>query len=186
MRRYRLAAAFLVLALAFPGVASADPVESGPQAGQRVPGPFRPLHATGPHAGERVCLYCENGVHPVAMIFARQLSPELVALIKQVDAATAAHADCRMGSFVVFLSDSADLPGTLRQVAEREHIQRTILSTDAPAGPRRYNIAADADVTVILNTHRTVKANYAFRKGELNDRAIATVIGDIAKILPAE
>jgi hypothetical protein len=186
MKRWGIAIALLALALAFAGAVSADPVASGPQAGQRVPGPFRPLHATGPDAGQRVCLYCKNGANPVAAVFARQLSPALVALVKKIDATTAAHADCRMGSFVVFLNDSREVPGILRQVAAAEHIGNTILCTDAPDGPPSYKIAADADVTVILYTRHTVKANYAFRKGELDDKAIAAVVADIAKILPAE
>ena len=39
-------------------------------------------------AGKKVCRYCKNGSNPVAMILARQNSPALVKLIKQVDAAT--------------------------------------------------------------------------------------------------
>jgi hypothetical protein len=183
MRKFAVAAA---VALAFAGVVSAQSVTSGPQAGQKVPGPFALLHVTGPDAGDKVCLYCKNGANPVAMIFAREVSPALVSLLKKIDAATAAHQDCRMGSFVTFLSDSPDLPATLRQVAEREHIQTTILCTYAPAGPASYKIAPDADVTVILYTHRTVKANYAFRAGELSEPAVDAIVADVAKILPTE
>ena len=35
------------------GVAgAADPVSSGPQAGDKVPGPFKPMNVTGPDAGK--------------------------------------------------------------------------------------------------------------------------------------
>ena len=183
MRKFAVAAA---VALAFAGVVSAQSITSGPPAGQKVPGPFAPLNVTGPDAGDKVCQYCKNGVNPVAMIFARQVTPALVSLLKKIDAATAAHQDCRMGSFVTFLSDSPDLPATLKQVAEREHIQTTILCTFAPAGPASYKIAPDADVTVILYTHRTVKANYAFRTGELSEPAVDAIVADVAKILPTE
>lgn len=185
MSKYVLTAA-AVVALTVAGAAPAQSVASGPQAGQKVPGPFAPLHVTGPDAGNKVCLYCKNGVHPVAMIFAREIGPGLVALLKKIDAATAAHQDCQMGSFVTFLSDSPELPAALRQLAAREHIQTTVLCTFAPAGPPSYQIAADADVTVILYTHRTVKANYAFRKGELSPQAVDAVVADVAKILPTE
>ncbi len=53
---------------------AAASLQSGPQAGQKVPGPFKPLHATGPDAGQQVCLVCKNGANPVAMIFARNVS----------------------------------------------------------------------------------------------------------------
>jgi hypothetical protein len=183
MSKYPIAA---VLVLAFAGIALAEPVTSGPQAGQKVPGPFAPLHANGPDAGRKVCLYCKNGANPVAMIFARSLNPELVSFIKKIDAATAAHADCRMGSFVTFLSDNPELPGILKRVAADEHVQTTILCTYAPAGPPSYHLAADADVTVILYTHHTVKANHAFRTGELNEQAVNAILADVAKILPTE
>ena len=182
----RKCAIAVTLALAFAGVVFAQSVTSGPQAGEKVPGPFAPLNVTGPNAGDKVCQYCKNGVNPVTMIFAREVSPALVSLLKKIDAATAAHQDCRMGSFVTFLSDSPAMPATLKQLAEREHIQTTILCTYAPAGPASYKVAPDADVTVILYTHRTVKANYAFRKGELSEPAVDAIVADVAKILPTE
>lgn len=183
MHKYTIAAA---LTLALAGVVSAQSITSGPQAGDKVPGPFAPLNVTGPDAGNKVCQYCKNGTHPVAMIFAREVSPAVVALIKKIDAATAAHQECQMGSFITFLSDAPEMPAALKQVADQQNIRTTILCTFAPAGPPSYKIAPDADVTVILYTHRTVKANYAFRTGELSEQAIDAVIADVAKILPTE
>ena len=40
------------------------------------------------------------------------------------------------------------------------------------------------EVTVVLYTKRTVKANHTFKKGELNDKAIDAIVADLAKILP--
>jgi hypothetical protein len=180
----KLVAVFAVVALA--GIALAEPPKSGPQVGQKVPGPSRPLHATGPDAGEKVCLYCKNGPNPVAMIFAREATPDVVSLIKKIDAATVAHQDVKMGSFVVFLNDEEGLTAQLKQIAAKEKINETILSVDSPTGPPSYKVAKDADVTVVLYTHHTVRANHSFRKGELDAKAIAAVMADIAKILPGE
>jgi hypothetical protein len=176
----------LALTAALGGVVLAEPVVSGPQVGWQVPGPFHPLNVTGPDAGEKVCLYCKNGANPVAAVFAREITPGLVALVKKIDAATAAHRDDHLGSFVTFLSDAPELPATLKQLAQNEQIQSTILATFASGGPPSYKIAADADVTVILYTHHTVTANYAFRKGELTEQAADAVVADVAKILTAE
>ncbi len=180
------AAAVLGVVLLAGGRAAAEPVKSGPQAGDKVPGPFRPLNVTGAQAGEKYCLYCHNGFHPVAMIFAREVTPGLVSLIKKIDAATAAHEEQSMGSFVVFLNDSSDLPKTLKELAEKEGIKHTVLAIYAPAGPPAYKIAADADVTAILYTKATVKANHAFRKGELNDTGVAAVLANLPKIFAEE
>src|SRR5262245_15000856 len=118
------------------------------------------------------------------MIFAREISDNLTSLVKKIDAATAKHADCSMGSFVVFCSDDDTLEKKLKDLADKEKINKTVLTIDNPAGPRAYKIAKDADVTVVLYEKHKVKANHAFKKGELTDSDIDKIVADVAKILP--
>lgn len=187
MKNACIAVALLLgLALVFGGVQAADQVKSGPQVGEELPGPFHPLNVTGEKAGEKFCLYCCNGSNPVAMIFAREASEPVVALIKKIDAATAKNQDKKMGSFVVFLSDNEELPKQLKEVAAKEKIKKTVLSVDNPAGPGEYKVAKDADITVVLYTDHKVKANYAFKKGELKAKDIDAIVGDLPKILASE
>lgn len=187
MRKSLLSLAALVLAAAgLVGVQAAGGITSGPQVGERVPGPFEPLNCTGERAGTKYCLYCKNGSNPVAMIFARDNSPQLARLIKKIDDATARNQDLAMGSFVVFLNDSEKLESELKDLAKKEKFQHCVLSIDAPAGPSSYKVARDADVTVVLYTKGVVKANHAFKKGELKDGAIDAVVADLGKILPAK
>jgi hypothetical protein len=155
---------------------------SGPQVGDEVPGPFQPLNVTGPDAGQKVCLYCKNGTNPVAMIFARDLSEPVTALIKKIDGATEQNQENHMGSFVVFLNDSEDLGGKLKEMADKESVKNTVLAIDNPAGPA-VKVAKDADVTVVLYTKHKVKANYAFGKGELKDKDIDRILADVPKII---
>ena len=54
------------------------------------------------------------------MIFARDLNKPVATLIKKIDAATEQHKDAKMGSFVVFLGESAGLNNKLKEVAEKE------------------------------------------------------------------
>src|SRR5581483_543635 len=159
-------------------------LKSGPQAGDRVPGPFHPLNVTGPNAGEKFCLYCENGPAPVAMVFAREVSPGLIKLIKLIDAATVKNDKASMGSFVVFLGGGEELEGKLKSLANKENIKKTVLSIDSPQGPGRYNLSKDADVTVVLYNEFVVVSNHSYRKGELNDGTIGRIVADIPKILP--
>jgi hypothetical protein len=187
MKRVLIIAVLPVLCAALIFLAAAaGPLQSGPLAGQKIPGPFKPLHATGPDAGKQVCLVCKNGANPVVMVFARNVGAPLTALIKKIDAATAAHQDVEMGSFVVFLNEDASLPGALKGLAEKEGIKQTVLATFAPAGPPSYHVAPDAAVTVVLYTNHKVVANYAFREGELNDKAIDAIVADLPKILAPE
>jgi hypothetical protein len=180
--KFRLfAAAVAAAALALP--ASAEHIKSGPQAGEKVPGPFHPVNVTGDKKGEKFCLFCVNGENPVAMIFARESSPELTKLIKKIDDATAKNKDKSMGSFVVYLSDKDGLDKELSSLAEKEKIQKTVLSIDNPAGPSGYNVAKDADVTVVLYVDRKVKANHAFKKGEMTDKDIEKIVSEVPMIL---
>jgi hypothetical protein len=180
--KFRLFAAAVVAAmLSVP--AFADDLKSGPQAGEKVPGPFHPVNVTGEHKGEKFCLFCVNGENPVAMVFARETSPELTKLIKKLDETTAKNSSKSMGSFVVFLNDKEGLDKDLAGLAEKEKISKTVLSIDNPAGPKAYNVAKDADVTVVLYVDRKVKANYAFKKGELKEGDIEKIVKDVPKIL---
>ena len=118
------------------------------------------------------------------MIFAREINDGLTSLVKKIDEATAQNNGCKMGSFVVFLSDDEGLEKKLKEVAEKEKLGHTVLSIDNPAGPKGYDVAKDADVTVVLYTKRNVKSNHAFKKGELKEKDVEEIIKEIPKILP--
>lgn len=121
------------------------------------------------------------------MVFARDLTGPLTSLVKQLDQATVKNADCRMGSFVVFLGAEEEMEKKLKEFAEKEDLQRTILTTmESPAGPPSYQIARKADVTVVLYNRSKVEANFAFAKDELTDEHVAAIVKDLAKILPAK
>jgi hypothetical protein len=177
----RTAAVALVL---FAGsVFAADPIKSGPQVGDKVPGPFHPLNINGEKAGQKNCLFCSNGQNPVAMVFARDVDDSVVDLIKKIDASTVKNAEASMGSFFVFLSDDKSLEKKLADVAEKSGLKKCVLSIDNPAGPKGYNVSEKAQVTVVLYKEREVKANYSFAKGELKGKDIDTIIGDVKKII---
>lgn len=121
------------------------------------------------------------------MIFARNIDSSLTSLVKKIDAATKENSSAKMGSFVVFLAsddDAKKMEVSLPEYAKKENIKSLVLAIDNVAGPQAYNIAKDAEVTVVLYNKRTVKANYAFRKGELNEKAVEAIVKDIPKILP--
>lgn len=163
----------------------AGDLKSGPQEGQAVPGPFVPLNINGERAGEKNCLYCSNGNNPVVMIFARTADcPMAQKLIKKIDATTAKNQDKNMGSFVVFLSDEEKLESKLEEMVKDCKLKETVLSIDTPTGPEKYNVAKDADLTVVLYTNRKVKANYAFEQGKITDKDIEKIVADVSKIVP--
>jgi len=184
MSMIRTVAAGLALALCVAVVSAEErsSVKSGPQAGEKLAGPFHPLNVNGPSAGEKACLYCSNGSNPVAMVFARECSPELATLVKKLDAACAKNADAKMGSYVVFCSNEEGLEAKLKKMAKEADLKHVVLSIDNPAGPKKYNVSKDADVTVVLYVDRTAKANMAFKKGEMKAADADKVIESLPKI----
>jgi len=109
------------------------------------------------------------------MVFARGTSDNLTSLVKKLD-------KTKVNSFVVFLNDEEGFDDKVKALAEKEGIKKTILAIDNVAGPKAYNVAKDAEVTVVLYNARKVEANHAFKKGELNAKGIEAVIADIPKI----
>lgn len=184
MKMHRIVGLSLSCALLVTAVFAAETLKSGPQVSEQVPGPFHPLNVTGAMAGKKHCLFCQNGTNPVAMVFAREATPEVAKLIKKLDACTAKCSDCKMGSFVVFLSDKEGLDKELKGMAEKADLKKIVLSIDNPAGPEKYNVSKDAEVTVVLYVDHVVKANRSFKKGELKDKDIEAIAGDVKKILP--
>jgi hypothetical protein len=177
-----LAATVLGFVVLMTSVYAGGALKSGPQTGQDVPGPFHPLNVTGESAGKKACLYCSNGGNPVAVVFAREATPAVAKLLKQLDEATVKNAKAEMGSYAVFCNDKDGLDKQLEKLAKDQRLTKLILAIDNPAGPEKYKIAKDADVTVVLYTNFEVKANHTFRKGDLNDAAITKVVADVAKI----
>lgn len=185
MKLHRIAILALALAV-FAGYTLAEEkaVKSGPQVGEKLAGPFHPLNVNGDGAGKKACLYCSNGDNPVAMIFAREATPELTKLIKKLDACVTKNKDNKMGSYVVFCSDDKDLETKLKKCAKDNDLKNVVLSIDNPAGPKDYNFDKDAEVTVVLYVNRTCKANFTFKKGEMKEKDIEKIEAALPKILP--
>jgi RNA polymerase sigma factor (sigma-70 family) len=171
--------------------------QSGLQPGERVSDMVYPVHATGPGAGKRWSMVCKYGRNPVVLIFARELSPPLVRLIKRIDAATARGVGHRLGSAVIIYGAAEGLEDRLKALAQAERIGHTVLAfhpaeqaDDSDRSEthriRRYKLAKEADVTVILYKQFQVEANFVFRKGELKDKDIDQILDSLAKMVPVK
>jgi hypothetical protein len=182
MRRTAVFAGILSL-VAVLGVYAQNGLKSGPQVGEKVPGPFHPLNINGEAAGKKNCLYCSNGGNPVAVVFARELTPGVSKLIKQLDAATLKNGGKSMGSYAVFMTDSDQMQNKLEGLVKEAGLKKFIVSIDNPAGPKEYHISKDAAVTVLLYNEFVVAANHAFSRGDLSDSDVTRIVADVAKIV---
>jgi hypothetical protein len=116
------------------------------------------------------------------VIFAREVSDNLTSLVKKIDEATEKNRGCSMGSFVVFCSDEEGLKKKLEEMGDKQKLKRTVLTIDNPAGPEGYDIAKEADVTVLLYVGQTVKVNKAYKKGELTAGEVDRILSELPKI----
>ena len=117
-------------------------------------------------------------------MFAREVTPGLTGLVKKLDAATATHSDCNFRAVVILLSDDEKAEAALKDLAKKEDLKKVALAVETPAGPPKYNLAKDADVTVLLYAKKTVKKNFAFEKGKLTDADADAVTAAVKEILP--
>jgi len=184
MKTHFVAAAVIVaLSVALVSAEEKKALKSGPQAGERLAGPFHPLNVNGAKAGKKHCLYCENGDRPVVMIFAREPNKQLGKLIKKIDAACKDNEEKKLGSFVVFCTKDEDAEKKVKKCAEDCGLKKVVLAIDNPAGPDGYDVNEKADVTVVLYVEREVKSNYAFAKDALTDKDVDAIVKDLSKIL---
>jgi hypothetical protein len=170
------ASLFLVLA-----AVAAEPVKSGPQVGDKVPGPFEPFNVTGTNADEECCLYCKFGTDPSVMIFARETSEPLNKLLKQLDQLNIKYKKADLGTCAIFCENGTAMRPALKKLAQKHEFKEIILATLDEA-PKAYAINKEADVTVLVYNKTAVKANHSFRKGELDDKAIAAIASDVTKM----
>jgi hypothetical protein len=107
----------------------------------------------------------------------------LTSLVKKIDEATAKNKKKEMGSFVIFLDKSDENEKKVKAFGDKVGVKETVLALDNPAGPKGYNIAKEANVTVLLYVDRKVMANFVFEKGKLTAAEVDKIMKEGPKIL---
>jgi hypothetical protein len=163
-------------------IAAKDPCVSGPQLGQR-PGPYSFLVATGPERGQPTCYVCETAEKPGIIVFARSVSDPLTKILQAADEAVALRPKDAMRAWMTVLGEKTIGLDELGRWATQAGLKSVPVGVfDDPVGPPSYKLADDADVTVLVFENRKVLANFAFRKGELDDAAVRKVAAEIAHL----
>jgi hypothetical protein len=184
MRRLLCGAIVLVVgqAVILANAQAGEPCVSGPQIGQR-PGPYSFLVATGPERGQPTCYVCETAEKPGVIVFARSVSDPLAKLMLACDEAVADRPKGAMRAWMTVLGEKTIGLDDLAKWATKAGLKAVPVGVfDDPVGPPSYKLADDADVTVIVFENRKVAANFAFRKGELDDAAVKLVSEHFARI----
>lgn len=114
----------------------------------------------------------------------RKTTDELASLVKKldrmVDNAGEKKGAATKHAFLVYLTNNPDVAEKeLEAFAEKHKIKNIPLTIfDGVAGPRNYNIAKDAEVTVMMWKKQEVKVNQAFASDKLDKEAVRKVLRD--------
>ena len=182
MRRV-LSVVFVASAM-FASALIAAELKSGLQPGDAPP-PYNVKDITGPSEGKSLCYRCKYGARPVVNIFARELTPEVVSLVKKIDGVVGENGEKKMAAFVTLLTNDPDKDeAKLKEIAKKEGLKNVPLTVfDGIAGPEDYKISEKADVTVMMWVGSKVKVNHAFAKGELKAANTKAIVADTKEIL---
>jgi hypothetical protein len=120
----------------------------------------------------------------------RETSDPLTGLVKKIEQrldAAAGKTARPVGAYVIFISNADGLDNRLRSRAEKDGLKRVHLCIGEPPG--NYEIAGEADVTVVIYTvgrrsQQTVTANFALRKGELDEAKADAIVKALTAVLP--
>jgi hypothetical protein len=131
-----------------------------------------------------------RGYDLAALIFVREDSGPLTGLVRQLEThlekvATRRPGEDNPGVFIIFCNDDPNLKTRLQEIVARERLTQVVLCTCESAGPKRYVIAAEADVTaVVYGEYRKVRTNIVLRKGELDTRKAGEIAARVIEVLP--
>lgn len=172
----------LSVGLADAAFRAGDGLDSGVQVGDAV-APFDVQDITGPNKGNTLCYRCQYGQNPVVCVFARETAGPVANLIKQVDEKITK--DNGLKAFVVVLTDDAKKSSsTLEELAKSSGIKSVPLTLIANTkGPDDYQIAKNADVTVMMWKNGKVVVNHAYAKGKMTDADVKTIVSEVPKML---
>ena len=160
-----------------------DPCKSGPQPNQRT-GPYSAHVAVGPQRGTQHCYVCEAAEKPVIIVFARTLSDPLGKLVHKMDKLMVDHKAVDLRTWVTFLAeDQTAFDPQVVQWGQKHATGKVPMAVfEDPVGPPTYLLHREADVTVLLSLNQKVVANFAYRKGELNDAALDQILKAVPRI----
>lgn len=118
------------------------------------------------------------------------MSGPLTSLVKKIDQRVDAAAGKRatpVGAYVIFVNNRDGLDKRLRAMAAKDALKRVSLCIGAP--PPNYEVANDADVTLVIyrlgkRRREPVTANFALRKGELDEAKTDAIVKALSEVLP--
>lgn len=193
-------------------LASADDDKKLPAEAKRapLPGTFQAWMVTGKHAGRFHSPVCEIGLHPFALVVARDLADTdqpLADLIKKLDQSLAKHTGVEPGACAVFLldgefRDTVDKGGEgfneklARVSVAKEQLERKLqglfkakelghvnLALGTEQALADYKLDEKAHAVVLLCYQQDVLARFDLPREKLTEEEAGKIAGEFEKLL---
>jgi hypothetical protein len=122
-------------------LADSDPVTSGPQAGQDMPGPMQVLNVTGHFEGKYHCPITDNALNPGIILFCRPVpkpGQPLAKLLQGLDGIVQQFPDVRYGLGAVFLDDAGYRNALIAKIDEKAYVTDLPLTKAIIAKDERF------------------------------------------------
>jgi hypothetical protein len=172
-----------VLAFCSPLFAE-DDIKTGPEAGA-VP-ELKVYDTTGPNTGSEVDYVADRKGKPTVYVFiaADKWDRPVARFLKELDTAVGKESDDAY-LVAVWLTDDAEKTKAYLPKAQMSiSLQRSALTCflgDKAAGPKNWNINADAHVTAVVSTDGKVVKNFGYRS--VNETDVPAVKEALAKAI---
>jgi len=169
-----------------------EKTRSGPPVGDPLPGPVYALVCVDAQTnlvGAKCELVIErHGSKPGVLVFARDFDDQVAWLTKSLDDELARNKAVKAKSkegqaVVVLLSDDDSLESKLKKFGDKHNIKQVTvgIDNDNSAGPPKWKLSREADVTILLYERFKVTRNYALKRGELKGETIDTIVADVSR-----
>ena len=182
-------AAFAIVASSSMRLAAEETFKAGLQPGDKI-GAFNVKECAGPDestVGKSFCYTCKFGNKPVVNVFTKKMDKNVIALAKKIDEQMQKDESLR-GYLVVLTENEDEMEGKLKEVWKEAGLKKLALTTfGTMAGPPKYKIKKDADVSVHLWNKQTVKNSFGFKKADdLDADKIKEIVAAAKKLTSPE
>jgi len=181
---------------------------SGPKAGALIPGSFESFNVNGPAKDRPHCLVCQFGLNPTVLIFAKEPAEgkdaAFTELVKKLDEMTTEFEDRNFSAGAVILSldalDSTNNPGVkdahklidekvkrdklYERLKKRAEPLKNVLVSFMPEPPKKFDINAKADVTVLYYERMKVLDSWAFGPDQMRMEDVDAIVKKVRDTLP--
>jgi hypothetical protein len=173
-----------VLLLAFYSLtlSAADPVFSGPQAGESL-SPLKVMAVYDDDAGKEIDPIEMAGGKPTMLVFVHQLTRPSMALTRALTSYAKNQADQGVVSAIIWLDD--DKAGADAYLTRaRKSLNFTVpvgISVDGGEGPGAYGLNRNVELTIVIANENKVTANFALVQPSVTEAA--KIAAELAKLI---